>query len=140
MNIGQAAQQSGLSAKMIRHYEAIGLLKAAHRSDGGYRTYQADDIHTLAFITRSRDLGFSLQEVSRLLLLWQDRGRASSEVKALAGQHIDTLNQRIEELVGLRDTLEQLVTHCHGDDRPDCPILKDLASGSGGHAAVQQPG
>lgn len=129
MNIGQAARQSGLSAKMIRYYESIGLLKPAHRSDSGYRLYQADDLHTLAFIKRSRDLGFSLEEVARLLTLWQDRQRASADVKALAHQHIEDLNRRIEELSGLRDTLQHLVSHCHGDDRPDCPILKDLASG-----------
>jgi MerR family copper efflux transcriptional regulator len=129
MNIGQAARQSGLSAKMIRYYESIGLLKPAHRSDSGYRLYQADDLHTLAFIKRSRDLGFSLEEVARLLTLWQDRQRASADVKALAHQHIEDLNRRIEELSGLRDTLQHLVSNCHGDDRPDCPILKDLASG-----------
>jgi MerR family copper efflux transcriptional regulator len=129
MNIGQAARQSGLSAKMIRYYESIGLLKPAHRSDSGYRLYQADDLHTLAFIKRSRDLGFSLEEVARLLTLWQDRQRASADVKALAHQHIEDLNRRIEELSGLRDTLQHLVSNCQGDDRPDCPILKDLASG-----------
>jgi MerR family copper efflux transcriptional regulator len=129
MNIGQAARQSGLSAKMIRYYESIGLLKTAHRSDSGYRLYQADDLHTLAFIKRSRDLGFSLEEVAQLLTLWQDRERASADVKALAHQHIDDLNRRIAELSGLRDTLQDLVAHCQGDHRPDCPILKDLASG-----------
>jgi MerR family copper efflux transcriptional regulator len=129
MNIGQAAKQSGLSAKMIRYYESTGLLQAAHRSDSGYRLYGKDDLHTLAFIKRSRDLGFSLEEVGKLLTLWQDRGRASADVKALAHQHIVELNQKIEELASLRDTLQELVEHCHGDDRPDCPILKDLASG-----------
>lgn len=135
MNIGQAARESGLSAKMIRHYEATGLLKAAHRTDSGYRIYQAEDLHTLAFIKRSRDLGFSLEEIGRLLMLWQDRGRASADVKALAGRHIDTLNRRIDELLGLRDTLQKLVSHCQGDDRPDCPILTDLAS-SGCHTTA----
>ncbi|MBI6851986.1 Cu(I)-responsive transcriptional regulator [Pseudomonas lijiangensis] len=129
MNIGQAASKSGLSAKMIRYYESIGLLRPASRSDSGYRLYSAEDLHTLAFIKRSRDLGFSLEEVGRLLTLWQDRQRASSDVKALAHKHIDDLNQKIEELASLRDTLQELVEHCHGDDRPDCPILKDLASG-----------
>ncbi|MBC3952295.1 MULTISPECIES: Cu(I)-responsive transcriptional regulator [Pseudomonas] len=129
MNIGQAAKQSGLSAKMIRYYEATGLLQAAHRSDSGYRLYGKDDLHTLAFIKRSRDLGFSLEEVGKLLTLWQDRQRASADVKALAREHIAELNQKIEELASLRDTLQELVEHCHGDDRPDCPILKDLASG-----------
>jgi MerR family copper efflux transcriptional regulator len=130
MNIGQAARRSGLSTKMIRYYESIGLLKPATRSDSGYRLYQAEDLHSLAFIKRSRDLGFSLDEVGKLLTLWQDRGRASADVKALAMQHIDELNRRIEELVSLRDTLGDLVAHCQGDDRPDCPILKDLANGA----------
>lgn len=129
MNIGQAAKQSGLSAKMIRYYEVTGLLQAANRSDSGYRLYGKDDLHTLAFIKRSRDLGFSLEEVGKLLTLWQDRQRASADVKALAREHIADLNQKIEEMVSLRDTLQELVEHCHGDDRPDCPILKDLASG-----------
>ncbi|MFI7855372.1 MULTISPECIES: Cu(I)-responsive transcriptional regulator [Pseudomonas] len=131
MNIGQAARRSGLSTKMIRYYEAIGLLKPATRSDSGYRVYQAEDLHSLAFIKRSRDLGFSLDEVGKLLTLWQDRGRASADVKALATRHIDELNRRIEELVSLRDTLGDLVAHCQGDDRPDCPILKDLAKNAG---------
>ena len=130
MNIGQAARHSGLSAKMIRYYESIGLLKPAHRSDSGYRLYSDDDLHTLAFIKRSRDLGFSLEEVGKLLALWQDRQRASSDVKALARQHIDELNQKIVELTSLRDTLQELVDTCQGDHRPDCPILKGLASGS----------
>ncbi|MEB0007128.1 MULTISPECIES: Cu(I)-responsive transcriptional regulator [unclassified Pseudomonas] len=129
MNIGQAAKNSGLSAKMIRYYESIGLLKAAHRSDSGYRLYGPEDLHTLAFIKRSRDLGFSLEEVAKLLTLWQDRQRASSDVKALARQHITALDQKISELASLRDTLQELVEHCQGDHRPDCPILKDLASG-----------
>jgi MerR family copper efflux transcriptional regulator len=129
MNIGQAAKQSGLSAKMIRYYEATGLLQAAHRSDSGYRLYGKDDLHTLTFIKRSRDLGFSLEEVGKLLALWQDRQRASADVKALAREHIAELNQKIEELASLRDTLQELVEHCQGNDRPDCPILKDLASG-----------
>ena len=130
MNIGQAARHSGLSAKMIRDYESIGLLKAANRSDSGYRLYSDDDLHTLAFIKRSRDLGFSLEEVGKLLTLWQDRQRASGDVKALARQHIEQLNQKIRELSGLRDTLQELVESCQGDHRPDCPILKDLESGS----------
>ncbi|WP_414157631.1 Cu(I)-responsive transcriptional regulator [Pseudomonas sp. BNK-15] len=129
MNIGQAARRSGLSTKMIRYYEAIGLLKPATRSDSGYRLYQPEDLHSLAFIKRSRDLGFSLEEVGKLLTLWQDRQRASADVKALALQHIDELNRRIEELACLRDTLSELVAHCKGNDRPDCPILKDLAQG-----------
>jgi len=129
MNIGQAATRSGLSAKMIRYYESIGLLSPAHRTDSGYRIYQAPDLHTLTFIKRSRDLGFSLEEVARLLTLWQDRNRASADVKQLARDHVTDLNRRIAELSALRDTLQDLVSHCNGNDRPDCPILKDLESG-----------
>lgn len=133
MNIGQAARRSGLSAKMIRYYESIGLLRPASRSDSGYRLYQEQDLHSLAFIKRARDLGFSLDEVARLLTLWQDRQRASADVKALAIEHIEALNQRIAELAGLRDTLSELVACCQGDERPDCPILKDLAEGGRCH-------
>ncbi|WP_103103072.1 Cu(I)-responsive transcriptional regulator [Pseudomonas sp. LFM046] len=133
MNIGQAAKKSGLTAKMIRYYEGIGLLPEAGRTDSGYRQYNGQDLHTLAFIKRSRDLGFSLEEVGRLLELWQDRQRASADVKALARDHIEALNRKIAELAGLRDTLQELVDHCHGDQRPDCPILKDLESGGGCH-------
>ncbi|MBB4822361.1 MerR family copper efflux transcriptional regulator [Pseudomonas alcaligenes] len=133
MNIGQAAKKSGLTAKMIRYYESIGLLPEAGRSDSGYRQYSQQDLHSLAFIRRSRDLGFSLEEVGKLLQLWQDRGRASADVKALARDHITELNRKIAELAGLRDTLQELVDHCQGDHRPDCPILKDLESGGGCH-------
>jgi len=129
MNIGQAAKRSGLTAKMIRYYESIGLLTPAGRSDNGYRRYGDDDLHRLAFIKRARDLGFSLEEVGKLLTLWQDRQRASADVKALAGAHIEELNRKIAELASLRDTLQELVDHCQGDSRPDCPILKDLETG-----------
>lgn len=129
MNIGQAAKKTGLSAKMIRYYESIGLISPSGRSANGYRHFGEEDLHHLAFIKRSRDLGFSLEEVGRLLMLWQDRQRASADVKALAGVHVDELNHKIAELVSLRDTLQQLIDHCHGDHRPDCPILQDLASG-----------
>jgi MerR family copper efflux transcriptional regulator len=129
MNIGQAAKHSGLSAKMIRYYESIGLLQPAGRTDSGYRLYGPQDLHVLAFIKRSRDLGFSLEEVGKLLALWQDRERASADVKALALDHVEELNRKIAELTALRDTLSELVQHCQGNDRPDCPILRDLESG-----------
>jgi MerR family copper efflux transcriptional regulator len=114
---------------MIRYYESIGLLRPAGRSDSGYRRYGEQDLHVLAFIKRSRDLGFSLEEVGKLLALWQDRERASADVKALALAHVDELNRKIAELSALRDTLSDLVQHCQGDHRPDCPILRDLESG-----------
>jgi len=129
MNIGQAAKKTGLSAKMIRYYESIDLLPVAGRTDSGYRQYSQQDLHRLAFIKRSRDLGFSLAEVSQLLALWQDRQRASADVKALAAGHISALERKISELSGLRDTLKDLMDNCQGNDRPDCPILKDLESG-----------
>ena len=129
MNIGQAAKHTGLSAKMIRYYESIDLLPHAGRSESGYRQYSSSDLHRLAFIKRARDLGFSLEEVGKLLALWQDRERASADVKALALAHVDELNRKIAELSALRDTLSELVQHCQGNDRPDCPILRDLEGG-----------
>ena len=129
MNIGAAAKASGLSAKMIRYYETIGLLHAANRSDNGYRHYSPQDLQQLAFIKRARDLGFTLEEVGKLLALWQDRERASADVKALATEHIAELERKISALVSLRNSLNELVTCCHGDQRPDCPIIKALASG-----------
>jgi MerR family transcriptional regulator, copper efflux regulator len=127
MNIGQAAKKTGLSSKMIRHYEVIGLLKSASRSDAGYRVYTENDLHVLRFIKRARSLGFPLEQIKVLLSLWQDRKRASKDVKALAQQHIQELNEKIRELSAMRDTLENLAHHCSGDQRPDCPILSDLA-------------
>ena len=127
MNIGQAARHTGLSAKMIRYYEAIGLLPAAGRSDSGYRRYGEHDLHRLGFIKRARDLGFSLEEIGKLLGLWQDRQRASAEVKRVATQHLGELEKRIQGLQDMRQTLQKLVHDCHGDARPDCPILDSLA-------------
>jgi Cu(I)-responsive transcriptional regulator len=128
MNIGQAAAASGVSAKMIRHYEGIGLLPAAERSDAGYRQYGERELHALRFVRRGRDLGFSLDEIGQLLALWQDRSRPSREVKALASAHVSALDAKIAEMQAMRATLENLVQHCHGDDRPDCPILDSLGT------------
>ncbi len=126
-NIGQAAEASGVSAKMIRHYEETGLLARAGRTVAGYRIYRDADVHVLRFIRRARDMGFTMKEIGALLALWQDRGRASADVKRLARRHLADLDARIAELQGMRRTLEHLVHCCHGDDRPDCPILDDLA-------------
>jgi Cu(I)-responsive transcriptional regulator len=131
MNIGEAARASGASAKMIRHYETLGLLKRPRRTLGGYRLYDETDVHTLRFIRRSRDLGFSMADVSRLLGLWQNRRRASAEVRRIALAHVADLDRRIAEMQDLRRTLEHLVDHCRGDQRPDCPILDDLAESEG---------
>lgn len=128
MNIGQAAKSSGVSAKMIRYYEQIGLIPQAVRSDAGYRHYSASDLHSLRFIRRARDLGFSVEQISALLVLWQDRGRASSDVKAMALSHAAELRTKIAELQAMLHTIEHLADHCHGTDRPDCPILADLAA------------
>jgi MerR family transcriptional regulator, copper efflux regulator len=127
MNIGEAARTSGVTAKMIRYYESVGLLAPKARTEAGYRVYGADEIHTLRFIRQARRLGFLVEDIRRLLALWQDRSRASAEVKAIALEHVAELDQRIAELTDMRDTLAHLAQHCHGDDRPDCPILDQLA-------------
>ena len=127
VTIGEAAQQSGVSAKMVRHYEALGLLGTVARTDSGYRLYSPADVHTLRFIKRCRDLGFSMAEIAELVGLWQNRRRASSSVKRIAQKHVDELAQRIEAMQSMQRTLATLVGCCHGDDRPDCPILDDLA-------------
>ena len=126
MNIGDAAAASGVSAKMIRHYESIGLLKAL-RSANGYRVYAERDVALLRFIRHARDLGFPLEDVRRLLALWQDRDRASKEVKRLALAHVAALETKAESLRTMAASLRHLAAHCHGDARPDCPILDDLA-------------
>jgi Cu(I)-responsive transcriptional regulator len=125
-NIGRAAELSGVSAKMIRHYEALGLIPKARRTSGDYRVYAASDLHTLRFIRRARDLGFSIKEISGLLNLWRNKRRASAEVKRLAMRHIEELDQKIEELRDMRRALAELAHKCHGDERPECPILEDL--------------
>ncbi len=128
MNIGEAAAASGVSAKMIRHYESINLIKPSHRSDAGYRKYGDKDLHVLRFIKRARKLGFSLEQIRDLLSLWQDSKRASADVKAIAQTHVADLNKRILELTEMRDTLNHLAEACVGDHRPDCPILHGLSS------------
>lgn len=127
MNIGKAAQSSGVSAKLIRHYEAIGLIPKANRTEGGYRIYSEADVHTLSFVKRARNLGFSMKEIKKLVGLWRNKSRASAEVKALALAHIKQLEDKIRELEGMAETLRHLSKNCHGDDRPGCPILEDLA-------------
>ena len=129
MNIGEAAAASGVTPKMIRHYEDIGLIREAARTESGYRTYGPKDIATLSFIRRSRDLGFPIAQIRTLLALWQDRERASADVKQVAGEHIDELRAKMRQLQEMVATLEHLSANCHGDDRPDCPILEQLATG-----------
>lgn len=126
-NIGQAAAQSGVSAKMIRHYEDTGLVPKARRTDAGYRIYADSDVHTLRFIRHARDLGFSMRQIGDLLSLWQNRRRRSSDVRKLALDHIRALDAKIAETQAMKATLEHLVHCCQGDERPDCPILDSLA-------------
>ncbi len=128
-NIGEAARRSAVSTKMVRHYELLGLLPPVARTDAGYRQYGAREVHTLRFIRRARELGFGIDEIRTLLSLWQDRGRASREVKRVAQQHVAVLQQRIADLQAMQRTLEALATHCHGDARADCPILDELEAG-----------
>lgn len=127
-NIGEAAAATGVSAKMIRHYETIGLIPPANRTFANYRLFSEADLHRLRFIKRARTLGFSMAQISALLGLWNDPARSSAEVKRLAKAHIDELSQRISEMQAMQRALSALVKHCHGDDRPECPILDDLAA------------
>ena len=126
-SIGQAAERADVSVKMVRYYEAIGLVPRASRTQGGYRLYTENDIHQLVFIRRARALGFTIDEIGKLLALWRNKRRASAEVKRLALSHIDALEEKIAELEAMRDSLRHLARHCHGDERPDCPILEELA-------------
>lgn len=136
VNIGEAARQSGVSAKMLRHYESLGLLGKVTRTDSGYRLYSTSDVHTLRFIKRCRDLGFSMAEIGELVGLWQNKRRASANVKKIAQKHMDELSERIAAMQAMQRTLSTLLHGCHGDDRPDCPILDDLAGNS--HLLLQR--
>lgn len=128
MNIGEASRASGVSAKMIRYYEEIGLIAKVPRSAAGYRSYEDADVHTLRFIRQARDFGFSIEKISELLALWRDRGRASADVKTLALAHLAELEAKIRELEAMASALKHLARHCHGDDRPECPIIDKLAA------------
>ncbi|CCF00557.1 Cu(I)-responsive transcriptional regulator [Sinorhizobium fredii] len=131
MNIGQASKASGVSSKMIRYYEQIGLIRPALRTASSYRTYGDNDIHTLRFVRRARDLGFSVEQIKELLALWRDRSRASSDVKSVALEHVAELERKIAAIQEMTKTLKYLASHCHGDDRPECPIIDEIASGVG---------
>jgi MerR family transcriptional regulator, copper efflux regulator len=131
MNIGEAANASGVSAKTIRYYEAARLITPAHRTDGGYRVYTHADVVMLRFIKRARDLGFSIERIRRLVDLWQDKSRASADVKRLALDHIAEIKAKIAAMTSIRDTVQELADACEGDDRPECPILRDLEDATG---------
>ena len=131
MNIGEVAEASGVSAKMVRYYEAIGLIPAAPRTEAGYRTYSDVDMHVLKFIGRARDLGLPMEKIKRLVALWKDRSRSSRDVKQMALEHVAELRRKALELTAMADTLQELADRCSGSKRPDCPILKDLAGENG---------
>ncbi|SDL48419.1 Cu(I)-responsive transcriptional regulator [Modicisalibacter muralis] len=137
MNIGQAARISGVSAKMIRYYESVGLIPPVARTESGYRVYSQTDVHSLKFIQRARSLGFSVEQMRELLALWQDRSRASADVKAVALAHVEELEEKIKGLQAMRETLTHLAETCHGDHKPDCPIIQDLSEG---HEPGARPG
>jgi MerR family transcriptional regulator, copper efflux regulator len=135
MNIGEAASASGVSAKTIRYYEAAGLIATPDRSGGGYRVYTQADVIMLRFIKRARDLGFSIERIRRLVDLWQDKRRASADVKRLALDHIAEIRAKIAAMTSMRDTVQELADACDGDERPECPILRDLEVAAVGHGA-----
>ena len=128
MNVGEAGRRTGLPAKTIRYYEEIGLIRP-DRAANGYRDYSSDDIHRLAFLRRARGLGFAIEECRQLMALYNDRNRASHDVRELAISHVAAIEEKVRELQGMRATLQKLIHACHGDDRPDCPILEDMAGG-----------
>lgn len=127
MNIGEAAKVSGVNAKLIRHYESIGIVPKASRTDSGYRVYSESDVHSLRFVKRARKLGFSMKEIKKLVGLWRNRSRVSADVKALASEHVKEMEQKVDELQAMIKTLKHLARNCHGDHRPDCPIIDGLA-------------
>ena len=140
MNIGDAAAASGVSAKTIRHYEAIGLIGAAARTISGYRVYSDHHVHTLGFIRRARDLGFSVPQIRDLLALWRDQGRASADVKRIALEHVEALRAKMREIEAITGTLMHLAETCHGDGRPDCPIIRSLAQPGSEPASPRRKG
>lgn len=139
MKIGEASAQSGISERMIRHYEKIGLIAPAARRQSGYRDYDERDVHSLSFIGRARDLGFGIEEIGQLLALWHDHSRSSADVKALALARAAELKRKAGELDAMRRTLERLAADCHGDARPDCPILDDLEASEHDSGAQAEP-
>ena len=138
-NIGEAAHRSQVSAKMVRHYESLGLLPNVARTEAGYRLYGDAQVHTLRFIKRSRDLGFSMVEIAQLLKLWQNRRRSSADVRRIAVKHLEDLNDRMAEMMAMQRTLENLIHCCEGDHRPDCPILDELAKPSKAQSTKRLP-
>jgi Cu(I)-responsive transcriptional regulator len=138
-NIGEAAHRSGVSAKMVRHYESLGLLPSVERTESGYRQYTDKEVHTLRFIKRARDLGFSMADIQELVALWQNRRRSSANVRRIAERHVQELNQRMAEMQAMRQTLEHLIHCCQGDHRPDCPILEELGRDRAGGAGLALP-
>ncbi len=141
MNIGTVADASGVPAKTIRYYESVGLIPAARRAQNGYRRYSDTDVQTLMFVQRARSLGFSVEDVASLLGLWRDKRRASAEVKELAARHVVRIEEKVRELESIRDVIQDLMERCHGDDRPQCPILDELggATAVSAHGTKNQP-
>ena len=139
MNIGEASKASGVSTKMIRYYESIGLIKSPLRAESGYRVYSENEIHALRFISQARDLGFSVDQMNSLLALWRDRSRASADVKNIALEHIRVLDEKAQALKAMSETLRHLANNCHGDGRPDCPIIVGFASAAAPEPKKRQP-